>query len=291
MTGLSILIPTYNDVCKELVSGLQKQVAVLPINYEVIVADDGSTDHAAITENRSINAIPHCRYMECEKNRGRAAIRNYLAKQAQYEWLMFIDSDMTICLNDFISRYVACAGHDVVYGGVSIGGNAKAFHGNLRYKYEKKEECQHTAIMRQQKPYQDFHTANFMIRRELMLACPFDESIRQYGYEDVLLGKQLEQKGVPIYHIDNPLSFQVFENNADFVRKTEEGLQTLNTLRNRLRGYSRMIDFTERHQWLLPLIRLHHHLCGSIERRLLTSSHPYLAIFKLYKVGYYLSLP
>ena len=290
MTGLSILIPTFNGICKELVSELQKQVAMLPMDYEVIVADDGSTSQATITENRGINSIPHCQYMECQKNRGRAVIRNFLVQQAQYEWLLFIDSDMTVCRHDFISRYVACTGHDVVYGGVSIGGDAKALRGNLRYKYEKKEECQHTAIMRQQAPYQDFHTANFMIRRELMLACPFDESIRQYGYEDVLLGKRLEQKGIAICHIDNPLSFQVFEDNADFVSKTEEGLRTLHTLRDRLKGYSRMIDFAERHQRLLPLIRLHHQLWGTLERRLLTGSHPSLAIFKLYKAGYYLSL-
>ena len=110
MTGLSILIPTFNGICKELVSELQKQVAMLPMDYEVIVADDGSTSQATITENRGINSIPHCQYMECQKNRGRAVIRNFLVQQAQYEWLLFIDSDMTVCRHDFISRYVACTG-------------------------------------------------------------------------------------------------------------------------------------------------------------------------------------
>ena len=129
-----------------------------------------------------------------------------------------------------------------------------------------------------------------MIRRELILDCPFDESIRRYGYEDVLLGKQLKQKGIQIYHIDNPLSFEVFEDNSEFVSKTEEGLRTLFTFRDKLKDYSRLIEFTGRHSRLVPAIRMTHKILGPLERRMLTSRFPYPTIFKLYKTGYYLSL-
>lgn len=290
MTSISILIPTYNGICKKLVSDLQQQAAVMEIEYEVIVADDGSTDQNTILENRGINDIPNCRYLECPENRGRSAIRNYLARQARLQWVLFIDSDMTVRSSDFIRRYAECANHDVVYGGVSIGGDAEALRGNLRYRYEKKEEALHTATMRRKSPYKDFHTANFMIRRELILDCPFDESIRRYGYEDVLLGKQLKQKGIQIYHIDNPLSFEVFEDNSEFVSKTEEGLRTLFTFRDKLKDYSRLIEFTGRHSRLVPAIRMTHKILGPLERRMLTSRFPYPTIFKLYKTGYYLSL-
>lgn len=65
---LSILIPTYNHVCTELVESLQAQASSLPnLEYEILVADDGSTDEYTIEENRIINQLENCRYIEREK--------------------------------------------------------------------------------------------------------------------------------------------------------------------------------------------------------------------------------
>ena len=113
---LSILIPTYNNICFELVKSLQAQASLvssstesLPsffqFDYEVLVADDGSTDQTTIEGNRFINTLPHCRYIEREKNVGRSAIRNFLAKEAQYTWLLFIDSNMNVINNEYLANY------------------------------------------------------------------------------------------------------------------------------------------------------------------------------------------
>ena len=68
INSLSILIPTYNNVCFELVKTLQAQAALLSdFEYEILVADDGSTDLSTITANRKINEIENCRYIEREK--------------------------------------------------------------------------------------------------------------------------------------------------------------------------------------------------------------------------------
>ena len=232
--ALSILIPTYNGICTKLVSDLQAQAQELGITYEIIVADDGSTDSASVEANRAINALPHCRYVERTENVGRAAIRNFLATQAVHPWLLFIDSDMMVCRNDFLQRYANSdniQADSILYGGVTIG---QLIPGNLRSMYEKVSEHEHTPERRQQSPYHDFHTANFMAPRQLMLQYPFDQRFRHYGYEDVLFGKQMKQHAIPIIHIDNPLSFEVFETNADFVSKTEEGLRTLHQFRDEL---------------------------------------------------------
>ena len=45
MQSLSVLIPTYNDVCVALVEQLLPLLQAADIQYEVIVADDGSTDN------------------------------------------------------------------------------------------------------------------------------------------------------------------------------------------------------------------------------------------------------
>ena len=134
--------------------------------------------------------------------------------------------------------------------------------------------------------------ADFFIRRDLMLSHPFDERFRHYGYEDVLFGKQMEQHAIPIVHIDNPLSFEIFETNADFVSKTEEGLRTLHQFRDELQGYSRLLTWSSstKVSLLRPLIRLCHSLFGKSIRQELTGTRPSLLLFKLYKLGYYLSL-
>lgn len=290
---LSILIPAYNTICSRLVSDLSRQAEGLGISYEIIVAEDGSTDTKAVEANKEMMAsLPHCRHLVRQENMGRAAIRNLLAREARYNWLLFIDSDMAVKNEDYLLRYLNAEEAEVVDGGVSIDGDPSALNSNLRYIYEKASEQQHTAEQRQLRPYQHLHTANLMMSREVMMRCPFDERFRRYGYEDVLMGKRLRLQQTPILHIDNPLSFCTFEDNRRFVEKTEEGLRTLHEFRNDLRGYSSLLTLVEGiHvsgvKWLLRQLfktfkhPMRHNLCG---RR------PSLCLFKLYKLGYFLTL-
>ena len=290
---LSVLIPTYNEVCVGLVERLQKQAQLLGISYEIVVADDGSTDERTVSVNADgIGRLEHCRYIRRGVNAGRAAIRNYLASQSAYEWLLFVDSDMTVRSDDFLRRYMETEGADVVDGGVTIGGDEALLRHNLRYRYEKAAEGEHTAAQRQQRPYHHLHTANLMVRRQVMLDCPFDERFRCYGYEDVLLGKQLARRRVPISHIDNPLGFDTFEDNPHFVAKTEEGLRTLYQFRDELRGYSALLTVADGiHLGLVrAIIVAAFCLVGPLLRRNLCGRHPFVGLFKMYKLGYYLKL-
>lgn len=288
---LSILIPTYNDLCVKLVGDLRQQAEAADIMYEIIVGDDGSTDTVVVAKNRQIEQWGHCRYLIQPQNIGRAAIRNFLANTAQFEWLLFIDSDMTVVRTDFINKYIS-QNNDVLDGGISVGGDAETLKGNLRYLYEKKSEHEHSMEMRQQNPYQDFHTANFLIRRDLMQAHPFDERFRYYGYEDVLFGKTLKANNIKIKHIDNPLGFNIFETNPSFVAKTEESLRTLHHFQNELRGYSRLLTFVGGIH--IPLVKSMIRLCfklfGSLVRKNLCGQRPCLRLFNLYKIGYYLTI-
>ena len=293
---LSVLIPNYNTVCLPLVRQLQSLLESAAIPYEIIVADDGSTDMQTIEANRPIASLTNCQYLIRPENVGRAVIRNILAQTAQYAFLLYIDSDLTVINDQFIRRYVDCLNEStmVIDGGVSIQGDQiQNLSGkNLRYLYEKAEEPNHTAACRQASPYQHLHTANLLIRKELILQHPFDERFRHYGYEDVLLGKVLHQHQVPITHIDNPLGFCTFESNPDFVAKTEEGLRTLHQFRHDLRGYSRLLTFVSgiHISLILSLIRLWHRLFQKAERRNLCGSRPSLLVYKLYRLGYFLCL-
>ena len=290
--ALSILIPTYNDLCVKLVDALRQQAEEATIDYEILVGDDGSTNTAVVDENRKIDDWPHCHYLRHDQNIGRAAIRNFLVQEAHHDWLLFIDSDMSMVRQDYLAKNLTMESAEVVDGGVCIGGDPEALKGNLRYLYEKASEQEHTTEIRQKHPYHDFHTANFLIRRDLMSAHPFDERFRYYGYEDVLLGKQFRQNKVTINHIDNPLGFSTFEENTQFIIKTEEGLRTLHQFQADLRGYSRLLTLVEGIHLpvILSLIRYWHKLFGKWERKNLCGPHPNLSLFKLYKLGYFLKI-
>lgn len=287
--GLSILIPTYNGDCRAMVAELSSQAeSIIGLDYEIIVADDGSPDRAKADLCQQVEQLPRCRFIDRKHNVGRAAIRNFLAREANMAWLLFLDCDMSIVSSNFLLTYLDAEG-DVIYGGYKVG---EAKPSCLRYRYEKACEHEHTAKERAKRPYQHFHTSNFVVSRDILLQHPFDESFRNYGYEDILFGRRLREAGIAVNHLDNPVGFLQFEDNASFVSKTEEGLRTLQAHRQQLLGYSQLLTFDEGIHIgaVRSAIRLWHRLFGSLERHNLCSKHPSLRLFKLYKIGYFLSL-
>lgn len=293
ISNLSILIPTYNNVCLELVKDLQVQASLLSdFQYEILVADDGSTDKTTVESNRTINNFKNCRYIEREKNEGRAVIRNFLAKEAKYEWLLFIDSNMNIISLQYLSNYQTATECDVIYGGYQVKLGQDNLKHNLRYIFECKGIQNGDYKLRQANPYGDFHTSNFIIKRSTMLVYPLDERFHYYGYEDILYGKTLKEHNITISHVDNPLGYAHFIGNMAFISKTEESLRTLYQFRKELEGYSKVIDYANRlkhfHlyticQKLFPLLSL------PIKARL-TGNKPSIFVFNIYKLLYYIHL-
>lgn len=289
---LSILIPEYNTCCIKLVKSIQEQVSLInDLIYEIIVADDGSTNEKEWASNQSISNWSNCLFIRRDVNVGRAKIRNFLAQKAKYPWLLFIDCDMSIQNSDYISKYLQSEG-DVIYGGYLTDNNPNKHINNLRYIYEKKAERTHTYIERRKNPYQDFHTSNFLIKREIMIRIPFDERFEHYGYEDVVFGRQLKENGIRINHINNPVIFEDFEDNEHFIIKTEEGLQTLSAFSNDLKGYSTLIKITTflQRYHLINIIRMIYKITQKRIRKSLIGNHPKTFFFSFYKLGYFISI-
>lgn len=302
---LSILLPSYNNVCVSLVQALQRQADALrgkldkPFRYEIIVADDGSTDAACIDANRVIGDMLHCRYLRMEQNVGRAQIRNVLISESRGDYVLLIDSDLFLCDDNYLYKY-ATSTADVVYGGTRIGGeglamvdneaNTENLKGNLRYIYEKKAEPSHRAVFRQLRPNQEISVCNLYARRDIMEAHPFDSRFKAYGYEDVLFGKRLAESGIEVTHIDNPVLINEFEPNSVFVKKTEEAILTLCRFEQDLEGYSNLkTKVTTLGRYIpLSLFRLWHRIMKNKEKRNLTGLKPSLLLFKLYKLGFFL---
>ena len=302
---LSILLPSYNNVCVSLVQALQRQADALwgkldkPFRYEIIVADDGSTDAACIDANRVIGDMLHCRYLRMEQNVGRAQIRNVLISESSGDYVLLIDSDLFLCDVNYLYKYATSTAY-VVYGGTRIGGegfamvdneaNTENLKGNLRYIYEKKAEPSHRAVFRQLRPNQEISVCNLYARRDIMEAHPFDSRFKAYGYEDVLFGKRLAESGIEVTHIDNPVLINEFEPNSVFVKKTEEAILTLCRFEQDLEGYSNLkTKVTTLGRYIpLSLFRLWHRIMKNKEKRNLTGPKPSLLLFKLYKLGFFL---
>lgn len=290
---LSILIPTRNDACLSQVEALQKMAFDIDgLQYEIIVSDDSSTDPEAIKQNEIIKTMEHCMVLHRTENLGRAANRNSLARNAHFDWLLFLDCNVKINNNDFLKEYLDNEDADVVNGGIFAETDDYLAKHNLRYQYEKKVEPRHVASQRQQRPNQSFRTSNFMVRREVVIAHPFDETVPSYGYEDVFWGKTLKENDISIAHIDNPVIMTHFESNEKYVAKVEEAMHTLYALRHDLNGYSPLLSAANslKHKHLSWFYKLVYRVFSRCIRKRLIGDKPKVKLLNFYKLGYYLCI-
>lgn len=286
---LSILIPTYNYDCTKLVRDLQVQANCAGIDYEIIVADDASPLYAFREKNREINALPHCRLVELPENVGRARIRNRLADEARFEWLLFMDADAEVISDTFIVDYLKHTDADVVCGGLCHADTLPSPEVSLRYAYEKRADKRRAACYRAQRPYEQFTPFNFMIRREVFLCIRFDERITEYGHEDTLFGIELGRRGVDVRHIDNPLRHVGLEGNEHFLEKTRAALRNLASLEDAMQGHSSLLRlYTSLRRCGMDglvarwFVRREQRLTGR-----LVEGDSSIRLFFAYKLGYY----
>ncbi|MBK7222702.1 MAG: glycosyltransferase family 2 protein [Saprospiraceae bacterium] len=226
---LSILIPTYNRSALELVKELLNQAERLSMPFEIIVAEDGSSEEY-VKANALLGSLAGVRYVIRENNVGRSAIRNFLAMEAQSEYLLFLDCDSAIPNTSFLDTYASHIGKDqVVYGGTSYISQYHTAETRLHYQFGIEREAL-SAEKRAQNPGLNFKTNNFLIQRALLMRWPFDETIKEYGYEDVVFAENLCQNGVTIVHIHNPVIHEGLDSNVSFLTKTAESVRNLTKL-------------------------------------------------------------
>jgi len=196
------------------------------------VFDDGSSAKFK-QQNKALNGVFGVNYLELSKNIGRSRIRNKLAKTAGFSYLLFLDADSKINSRKFIKNYVADLEENVVLNGGRIYSKKppRAKSKMLHWKYGAKNESQ-KASLRNNHPVRYFHTNNFVIQKSIMLKIMFDDSLNQYGYEDLLLAHQLKKAGCEIKHIDNYIIHNELEPKARFLDKQVQALENLNRLVN-----------------------------------------------------------
>ncbi len=291
---LSILIPLYNYDSTPLIAGLSAQAAFLKaegngFDYEIILMDDASTDMQASAANRQVAEEAQCRYIELPRNVGRARIRNKLAAEAKYDYLLFIDCDALVATPDFVERFWAARDLGDVVCGSLVTPESSPQGCELRYRYERKADSKRSLAARTASPYSHFTTFNVLFHRRVFQSVEFDERCVGYGYEDTLMGLMLQQLGFSVAHIDNPLIHLGIDNNASYLEKTENALHSLRVLGEPLQSNvmaSRVDKFLKR--WHIDFVLRSFFACvrRPLRRHLLGRS-PSVLLFQFYKVGYY----
>lgn len=212
-----------------LVGALHSQCVISSIEFQIQLIDDAST--VEDTNYTLTQQFTHTSYTKLPANIGRAAIRNVLAQQANYANLLFIDCDsMPSNANDYIKNYIPFFNSSqVVYGGRAYTPLCANTNYYLHWLYGTHREVKHAAI-RNQAPYKSFLSNNFLVKKSIITAHPFNANITQYGHEDTLWAMQLSSVGVGITHIDNPLLHIGLDDNAAFIAKTQLAISNLKAL-------------------------------------------------------------
>ncbi|HHH52053.1 MAG TPA: glycosyltransferase [Bacteroidetes bacterium] len=223
---LSILIPTYNTKIVKLVDDLYSQCKNLNLDFEILCYDDGSS-YVYKEFNRKITDYKRVVYKEMDKNHGRAKLRNFLANEAKYKKLLFLDADSGIIRDEFIFTYIKQMNKDVIYGGrLYFENKPEDINKVLHWKYGKEKESLKVET-RNQNPYLNFLSNNFLIDKDVFERVKFDEKLSGYGYEDTLFAYELKKNNIKIRHIDNPVLHLELENASAFLQKTENAMKNL----------------------------------------------------------------
>lgn len=289
---LSILIPTYNYNVYPLVENLRKRALKSDIIFEIICIDDGSNSNLN-SKNEHINSLTNCKFIERKTNIGRTATRQELAKQAQYDWLLFLDADVMPKNDAFLTQYMSLTLEPIeaVFGGFAYRELDYKKENSLRYYFGKKRE-ETDASIRNKNPYKITISANFLIKKNIFTNNLDLSNENRYGL-DYMFGATLKKHKVQVLHINNEVYHRAIDTNSAFIDKTKCALKTLKTLFLEKKIEDHEISILKAYL-KLKAFRINN-AYGSffklfnktIENYLLSSNSPSLLIFDLYRLGYF----
>lgn len=117
---VSVIIPTYNRA-GTLMRSIQSVMEQSYSEWELIIVDDGSTDHTGDLVKPIVEQDTRIRYIHYPENKGQAVARNTGIQASQGEYIAFQDSDdcwMPEKLQRQISMMEAHPEYGLVYGQV-----------------------------------------------------------------------------------------------------------------------------------------------------------------------------
>ena len=287
---LSVLIPVYNYDVTELVGSIHKQLTNFGKDFEILVMDDRS-DEEFVNINKGITELTHTDYIISNEKNGRLRTRILLSELARYDWLLFLDADTLPKTDDFIQNYLNAIDDstEVIFGGFAYYNDRPEPSRLLRWKYGRKHEVSPDSI-RNQRPYKLIISANFLIRKSILMQLNLKITGVLYGY-DSYFGSRLKSENINVRHIDNEVYHLGIEESSKYLKKKEQAAEAL------LHFYeNKMID--EHQNSLLSFfvssrkLGLHHLFAWIFEafshnmRSNLTGRKPSIKLLQLYRISY-----
>jgi glycosyltransferase involved in cell wall biosynthesis len=122
MPLLSVVIPVYNE--RATLEELVRRVQAVPIDKEIIVVDDGSTDGTREILARSPMRSPEIRVLLQDDNRGKGAALRRGFREARGAIVLVQDADLEYDPSDYpqLLAPIESGVADVVYGSRFLGG-------------------------------------------------------------------------------------------------------------------------------------------------------------------------
>lgn len=212
---ISVVVPTYNqaDLLRENLRSLVDQT--LPKDsYEIVVVDDGSTDHTAAVLREFAGPV---RIVQLPANRGRSAARNEGIRHALGRLVTFVDSDILV-RRDFLAQHLDAYrsnGPGVLSRGPVV-------------LVPDVQTARDSPMPRLTSSPAFLDTANASVERSALLkAGLFDERFPGYGWEDFELGIRLRRLGIRRvfcrqavgFHVQPPITQASIQN---LLRKEDE---------------------------------------------------------------------
>ena len=215
-----------------------------------------------------------------------------LYTKAQYNWLLFLDSDVTPTSDGFLNHYLNAIDSETeaFFGGFAYDKKYLNSENTLRYTFGiHREEI--AASQRNSNPYKVIISANFIIKKTMFLKVNGMEHQNVYGL-DYLFGATLKHHGIKIKHLDNEVFHLGIDENSKFLEKSKKAMQTLATLYKSKTIKTSDISLLKAFKFLktFGLSKVFGKFLkkfnSKIERNLKSAS-PSLFLFDLYRLGYF----
>jgi glycosyltransferase involved in cell wall biosynthesis len=252
----SFVIPTYNNkiLLKNTLEALNNQTGYSKSDYEAVVVDDGSTDN---TEDyiKGINRNYDLKYLYLERcgDSCRARTRNHGWKNADGEYIAFIDSDIVV-KNDYLHELDRCfsMSEDIfVLGNRLMVDEAVGYedvaNGNIFRRYYFDRDRHHLLEFRYflynvssfnaktlMCPWVQTYSCNFAAPKKwLLITGGFDENFKAWGIEDIEAGYSLFKSGVQM----------IINSKLDVLHQNHGPRNDLIIEKKKVSGYERNIDY------------------------------------------------
>lgn len=288
---ISVLIPVYNDDLRNLLKQIYHQAFQAKIQFEILVADDASTQEDTKRKNQLYGQLKHCKFYNFSENQGRTFMRNFLAQKASYDHLLFLDSDVLPKNQNFIQEFIAHINQaDLIFGGINYAEETPPLSQILRWKYGKAREAK-SVEQRKKNPYFTIISQALFIKKQVFLEA--NQYLQnQYGLDSVFTSNLLKNQA-KILHINNPIIHYGLESSEKFIKKTEKGLETLAELeqKNLIDKNYRPVQTAYRKLESLRLLRFYNFGYRLFRKKILKnlySNNPSLFYFDLYKLNFYI---